>query len=360
MTAYRLGRRFLFRLEPERAHALVLAGLGVASRSRVALASLERAYAVHDERLAVRAFGLEFRNPLGLAAGLDKDAVAIPALLATGFGFVEVGSVTARAQPGNPRPRLFRLVEDEALVNRMGFNNLGAEAMAARLTAWRARGERSGAIVGVNVGRSRAAGEDAGATLDDYEASLRTLWGLADYLALNVSSPNTPGLRDLQRPQRLAELLGLVAGLNEELGRWPVLLKIAPDLDDAELADIVAAATSAGTSGIIATNTTAAREGLLSPAAGESGGLSGRPLARRSLAVLERLRALTDLPLVSVGGIFTAADALERLVAGADLIQIYTSFVYRGPGVVGQVLRGVVAELDRRGLQSVSELRGAA
>ncbi len=361
MVVYPLARKTLFRLDAETAHRLTLRGLALASRSHVALASLERAYAITDPRLAVSAFGLDFPNPLGLAAGLDKDGVAIPALAAIGFGAVEVGSVTAMPQAGNPKPRLFRLVDDEAIINRMGFNNRGASVMAPRLDELRASrraGRGTAALVGVNVGRSRAASEEQ--TLSDYELSLRQLWRRADYLALNVSSPNTPGLRDLQRPQQLAGLLELVAGLRAELGAWPVVVKIAPDLDDAELVDVTQAAEAGGASGIIATNTTLARDGVAGPVAAEAGGLSGRPLARRSLAVLLRLRELTELPLVSVGGIFSAQDALERLAAGADLLQLYTSFIYRGPAVVGEVLRGVLAELEARGLTNVSALRGAS
>lgn len=370
MVVYPLARSALFRLDAEAAHRLTLRGLALASRSHVALASFARSYAVTDPRLNVSAFGLEFPNPLGLAAGLDKDGEAIRALSALGFGAVEVGSVTASAQSGNPKPRLFRLVDEEAIINRMGFNNHGAAAMAQRLRAHSAAarggladpaiGAAAGfrARIGVNVGRSRAAGEDQ--TLTDYELSLRQLWRRADYLALNVSSPNTPGLRDLQRPQQLAALLDLATRLRAELGRWPVLVKIAPDLDDAELVDVTQAAVSGGAAGIIATNTTLQREGVSGPTAAETGGLSGRPLAQRSLAVLSRLRELTELPLVSVGGIFSAQDAVERLAAGADLLQLYTSFIYRGPAVIGEVLRGVLAELDRLGLPNVAALKGAS
>lgn len=355
MRLYPPARRLLFRLDAEAAHTLVLRGLALASRSQLALASLERAYAVLDPRLKVTAFGLEFPNPLGLAAGMDKDGVALSALAATGFGFVEAGSVTAVAQPGNPRPRLFRLPRDEAIVNRMGFNNRGAAAMAQRLTLWRAGPRRSGCLVGVNVGRSRPASESQAAA--DYEVSLRELWGLADYLALNVSSPNTPGLRDLQRPARLAELLALADALRAELGPWPLLVKIAPDLDDAELAEVVSVCEGQQASGIIATNTTLAREGTTDARAAEAGGLSGKPLAARALRVLERLRALSDLPIVAVGGIFSAEDALARFAAGADLLQVYSAFVYRGPGVVSEILRGLLAEVERRGLAGVEELR---
>lgn len=357
MRLYPPARRLLFRLDAEAAHSLSVRGLALASRSQVALASLKRAYALDDPRLSVTAFGLRFPNPLGLAAGMDKDGVALAALAAIGFGFVEVGSVTAVAQAGNLKPRLFRLPEDEAIVNRMGFNNRGAQAMARRLESWSAGPKIGGSLVGVNVGRSRTA--DDASTVADYEVSLRRLWGLADYLALNVSSPNTPGLRDLQRPARLAELLALVATLRAELGPWPALVKIAPDLDDAELAEVACVARDSQASGIIATNTTLSREGVTGANAAEAGGLSGKPLTGRALAVLARLRELSDLPLVAVGGIFSADDAIVRLAAGADLLQLYTAFVYRGPGVVGEILRGLLAEVERRGLANVMDLRGA-
>lgn len=352
--SYRTVRPLLYRLEPERAHHLVMTGLGLASRNAGALAALRALHDVRDPRLEVRAFGLVFPNPLGLAAGLDKDAVAVPALAALGFGAVEVGSVTALPQPGNPAPRLFRLVADEALVNRMGFNNAGAEVLARRLAAWRERGALP--PVGVNVGKSRAAPVEA--AIGDYDASLRTVWNVADYLVLNVSSPNTPGLRSLQDRAPLTALLRHVRGLQEEMGPRPVLLKIAPDLSDAALEEVAAIAMAEGVAGLIATNTTVERPPLVSPAAAETGGLSGRPLARRSLEVLRVLRASTSLPIVSVGGIFEADDAILRLEAGADLLQLYTAMIYCGPGIAKQILRGVLAELERRGLAHVSELGG--
>lgn len=356
MDLYAPAKRILFRLDPERAHHIVMGGLAIASRA-VSLPRLAAAFGPPpDPRLAVEAFGLRFANPLGLAAGLDKDGVAFPALAAMGFGSVELGSVTAAPQPGNPRPRLFRLVEDEALINRMGFNNAGAAALAARLAAVTRR--PGGAVLGVNVGKSRAASVESAA--DDYRASFEAVWDVADYLVVNVSSPNTPGLRTLQRTEPLLELLGVAADLRAARGPKPVLVKLAPDLDDEELADLTDAAVGAHASGLVATNTTVARDGLVSAHREEAGGLSGRPLARRSLEVLEKLRSRTDLPIVSVGGIWDASDALERLAAGADLLQLYTAFVYRGPGVVREILAGISAELDRRGLGSVRQLAGRA
>jgi dihydroorotate dehydrogenase len=350
---YRAVRRALFRLDPERAHGVVIGGLAWAGRSVLAVRALERVYALHDPRLEVEAFGLRFPSPIGLAAGLDKDGVAVRAFAALGFGHLELGSVTARPQPGNPRPRLFRLVGDEAIINRMGFNNRGAAAMAGRLLRLRAAGAVD-VPLGINVGKSRAVPlEDA---IDDYERALRSVWAVADYLALNVSSPNTPGLRRLQERGPLEALLGLADRLQDELGPKPVLLKIAPDLTRDQLLEVAELAERSGTAGLIATNTTIARTGLHSPLAGEAGGLSGRPLAAASLAALRVLRSATRLPLVSVGGVFDGADVVERLEAGATLVQVYTAFIYRGPGMLRGAHRDVLAALDRRGLANVAEL----
>lgn len=373
---YSLAKPLLFRLDAERAHDLTLGALRLASHSELLPHALHRACAHADPRLITRAFGLTFPNPLGLAAGLDKNGVAVPALAALGFGSVEVGSVTAQAQAGNPRKRLFRLVEDEALINRMGFNNAGADAVARNLRAARGRLKRPPTdsssvtnpavlvggrfrppptVVGVNVGKSRVV-ELADAP-DDYRQALNAVWNVADYLVINVSSPNTPGLRSLQQREPLVRLLKVTAALAVELGPRPVLLKLSPDLAVGEIDELVAVAHGTGVAGLIATNTTVERSGLRSPNAVESGGLSGLPLRRRAVEVLEHLRAQTELPIVSVGGVASAEDAVERLRAGADLLQLYTALIYRGPGLVGELLRGLLRELDRRGLNNVSELR---
>jgi len=350
---YPAARRALFRLDPERAHAVVMGGLAAAGRSVLVPRLLARAYGAHDPRLAVRAFGLSFPSPVGLAAGLDKDGVAVRGLAALGFGHLELGTVTAQPQAGNPPPRLFRLVEDGALINRMGFNNAGSRRLAERL----ARLRDAGAVpvpIGVNVGKSRAAPvEDAA---QDYERGLRDVWDVADYLAVNVSSPNTPGLRSLQERGPLEALLTLVDRLQGELGRKPVLLKIAPDLTDRALVGVAEIAEAHDLAGLIATNTTVAREGLLSAHASETGGLSGRPLAARTLAVLRLLQAHTALPIVSVGGIATGAQVVERLAAGASLVQIYTAFIYGGPGLVRAMNAAVLEAMERAGVASVSEL----
>ncbi|MEJ2359310.1 MAG: quinone-dependent dihydroorotate dehydrogenase [Deinococcales bacterium] len=350
---YDTARLLLFRLDPERAHDLVLGGLHWAGRSALALRLLERSYGAHDPRLAVEAFGLRFPSPIGLAAGLDKDGVAVRALAAVGFGHLELGTVTARAQPGNPRPRLFRLVEDQAIINRMGFNNRGADALVDRL----ARVRRNGGVgvpLGVNVGKSRVVPLEEAVL--DYDRALRAAWPVADYLALNVSSPNTPGLRRLQEREPLEALLGLARHLKDELGPRPVLLKIAPDLTRDQLLELAEVAERFGVDGLIATNTTVAREGLRSPRAGEAGGLSGRPLAATSLAVLRTLKEATRLPLVSVGGVWSGADVIERLEAGATLVQVYTAFIYRGPGLLASAHREVLGALERRGLDRVGAL----
>jgi len=304
---------------------------------------LRRWLAPRDPVLRVRALGLEFPGPLGLAAGFDKDARGTRGLAALGFGFVEVGTVTARAQSGNPAPRMFRLPADRALVNRMGFNNAGAAAAADRLRPSRGRGRETGrgpsrAVVGVNIGKTRAVPESQAAA--DYAASARTVAGVADYVVVNVSSPNTPGLRDLQAADRLRPVLVAVRSAldaSANRARVPLLVKIAPDLADADVDAIADLALELGLDGIIATNTTVSRDGLASSAAevaaAGAGGLSGPPLRARSLAVLRRLRARAGdrLVLIAAGGIETPDDAWERLQAGATLVQAYTGFVYGGP-----------------------------
>jgi dihydroorotate dehydrogenase len=294
----------------------------------------------------VRALGLDLPSPLGLAAGFDKDAAHLDALTALGFGFVEVGTVTAEPQAGNPRPRMFRLPADRALVNRMGFNNAGADAAAARL----ARPRDRGSVVGVNIGKTKTA-QDAAA---DYRASASRLAPLADYLVINVSSPNTPGLRDLQAVDELRALIVTVRDAVAAAGRpIPLLVKIAPDLADADVDAIADLAVEVGLDGLVATNTTVSRDGLetdrASVAAAGAGGLSGAPLADRSLAVLRRLRDRVgeDMVLVSVGGVETPQDAWARLQAGATLVQAYTAFVYGGPLWPARMQRGL-ARLARQ------------
>lgn len=356
---YRLARPFLFRLDAEHAHELTIGGLAFISRHPGLQRLSSWMWRLRDDRLHSNVFGLDFSNPLLLAAGMDKNGVAVPAWAAMGFGGAELGTVTMVPQDGNPKPRLFRVKQDGGVINRMGFNNEGAGPLAERL----GRLDRKeagleagpdGFVVGVNVGKSRVRSLDEAA--EDYRASLELLWPVADYLVLNVSSPNTPGLRQLQERDRLKELLAVTDDLRARDPK-PVLLKIAPDLSNAELADICDLASETGLSGLIATNTTISRDGL-STDPGEQGGLSGRPLAARSMEVLRFMRARTDLPLISAGGIWTAQDAVDRIRAGASLLQLLTPLIYHGPGFVKQVQQGLLREIEREGVNSVAELVG--
>jgi len=345
---YRLFFRLVLRrLDPERVHGLAASLLRHAGGVGLLRDVLGRTLGRRDGVLRVRALGLDFPSPLGVAAGLDKNATWFEGLAALGFGFVEVGTVTAQAQPGNPRPRVFRLVNDRALVNRMGFPNTGAEAVATTLAA-----RRPHPVVGVNIGKTKVATMDGAG--EDYRQSARVLARHADFLVLNVSSPNTPGLRDIQAAS--GRLASLVAAVREELDattpRVPLLVKIGPDLTDSEVDAIADQAVALGLDGLVAVNTTTTREGLGvragSPQAAESGGLSGVPLKVRALEVLERLnaRAGEDLVLVAAGGIDTPEDAWERILAGASLVQAYTAFVYGGPVWPHRMNRGL-AKLAR-------------
>lgn len=352
MAGYSWLSAALFRAaDPERAHRLAVTAL----RSRLVPAPRVPV----DARLQVNALGLEFPNPIGMAAGFDKDAEVPDALLRMGFGFVEIGTVTPKAQPGNPRPRMFRLPEDEAVINRLGFNNAGHEAALARL------GRRAGrpGIVGVNVG----ANKDAHDRLADYVAGIQAFAAVASYFTVNVSSPNTPGLRDLQAAQALDDLLARVSEARDAAsaahGRQvPVLLKVAPDLDDEEIADIARIVLARGIDGLVVSNTTIGRPELAAAAREESGGLSGRPLFERSTVVLARLRTLVgpELPIIGVGGIATGDDAFQKLAAGATLVQLYTAMIYRGPWIATHVARELAARLEQEGIESVSDLSGRA
>jgi dihydroorotate dehydrogenase len=342
--AERVALAALRALDPETAHGLALAAL------RAGLGP--RPGPITSPRLATRLAGLALPNPLGLAAGFDKNAVAAGPLLRAGFGFVEVGAATPRPQPGNPRPRLFRLAEDRAAINRLGFNNDGAAAIAARLAR-----PRSSGVVGLNLGANKASADRAA----DFAEVLAVAGGVIDFATVNVSSPNTERLRDLQGPAALDGLLAGVMAANAALARpLPVFLKIAPDLDPAELVDVVAVALERGVTGIVATNTTTAREGLSSPSRAEAGGLSGRPLFARSTRTLARVALLTEgrLPLVGVGGVASAADAYAKLRAGATAVQLYTGLVYGGLGLVAAILRGLDALLAADGLASAAEAVG--
>lgn len=332
-------RHLLSRLDPETAHhagMLVIRAAGIWPLDRAT-----RALTAPDPALAVHALGLSFDSPFGVAAGFDKNVLGVRGLGALGFGHVEVGTVTAIAQEGNPRPRLFRLIADRAVINRMGFNNSGADAAVPRLERLRRR--RPQTIVGVNIGKSRVV--DVADATSDYVRSATLLAPLADYLAVNVSSPNTPGLRGLQAVETLAPLLRAV---RDAAGATPMLVKIAPDLPDDEVEAIARLAVELGLQGLIATNTTISRAGLHTDddtvAAAGAGGLSGAPLKRRSLEVLRLVRAVvpTEFCVISVGGVETAEDVRQRMDAGANLVQGYTAFLYRGPLWARQINRGLI------------------
>ncbi|MER3439096.1 MAG: dihydroorotate dehydrogenase (quinone), partial [Chloroflexota bacterium] len=319
-SVYELTKPVIFRLDPETTHERAISLLRRISASPRACDALRRRYQLEDPRLEVRLFGKTFPNPLGIAAGFDKNGVAVPALLALGFGSVEVGTVTPLPQPGNPRPRLFRLPEDEALINRLGFPGEGMDAVARHLTA---TAERNG-VLGINIGPNRAA-VDAGTADLDCVAALRRLARFAAYVVINVSSPNTARLRELQGKAALAHLLGAVMdAARAEPVPPPVLVKVSPDLSENELNDVLDVATALDLSGIVATNTTVARPPhLRSRHKDEPGGLSGRPLAPKTLAVVRHIAARTHgaLPIIAVGGIFTGDDVLSAIAAGASLVQ---------------------------------------
>ncbi|WP_211247185.1 quinone-dependent dihydroorotate dehydrogenase [Meiothermus cerbereus] len=345
---------WLFRQDPEGIHERVMHLLAWLGQRGPSLELIRQLFSLRDPRLEVSAFGLRFPNPIGLAAGFDKNAVAVRTWAALGFGHVEIGSVTALPQPGNPRPRLFRLPQDQALINRMGFNNEGAQAVAARLARLQETFGRPPVPLGINLGKSRVTPLEEAP--QDYLQSLSRLWPYGDYFAINVSSPNTPGLRALQDKDRLEELLAALAGFVQ--GQKPLLLKIAPDLTWEQIDEILALVEQYRLSGLIATNTTTARSGLQTPI-DEVGGLSGKPLRARSLEVLKYLHAQLQgrLPIVSVGGIFSAEDVWERLSNGATLVQVYTGLVYEGPFLLKKLCRGLLERMEREGIASLAQLK---
>lgn len=354
-----LARPVFGAIDPERAHDLAISSLKLAQTTGV----LRCAAGGDDPRLAVGLFGLAFPNPLGMAAGFDKHGEVPDALVALGFGFAEIGTVAPRPQPGNPRPRVFRLAGDRAVINRYGFNTQGHDAVRAHLEARRGHG-----VLGVNIGANKDASDRAA----DYVAGVDCFAGIADYFTVNISSPNTPGLRDLQHEQALEDLLSRVSAARDRqadrIGRpVPLLLKIAPDLEDPDLDGIAGAVTRHRFDGVIVSNTTLSRVGLSRAGisdrhASEAGGLSGRPLFRRSTVVLARLRRrlASEIPIVGVGGIDSAETAYEKIRAGAALVQVYTGLVYGGLGLVGDIKRGLVRQLDRDGFGAIGDAVGTA
>ncbi len=356
-----LFRLFFRRMDPERAHHLAFGWIRLAARLPLLRTALAAVLARPPAALRVTAFGLPMAGPFGMAAGFDKNATGIDGLGMLGFDHVEIGTVTGRPQPGNPPQRLFRLLPDRALINRMGFNNDGAEAVAARLAA---RRPVFRPVLGVNIGKTKVVPEDEAA--GDYVTSTEALAGHADYLVVNVSSPNTPGLRNLQAVGHLRPLLTAVRAAADRAvpdRRVPLLVKIAPDLDDADIDAVADLAVELGLDGIIATNTTVSRDGLRAPAAltAETGGLSGAPLRERSLEVLRRLHARVGdrVTLVGAGGVADAEDAWQRILAGATLVQGYTAFVYRGPFWARGIHRGLAARLAASPYATLADAVGA-
>jgi dihydroorotate dehydrogenase len=369
-------RPVLFSRESETVHNETIEALAWMSR-HPAFCDLAASFCEAPE-LPVHLWGLRFPNPVGLAAGMDKQAVAAPIWPALGFGFSELGGVTQLAQPGNPAPRMFRLVSEEALINRMGFNNPGADAIAQTLGQWKASGRWPVHPVGINLGKSKLTALENAA--EDYAYSFRALWGLADFFVVNVSSPNTPNLRQLQDREALRDILLQLHSVQNELlatkspmvgassasaGRKPILVKVAPDLSWEALDDIVGLVESCQLSGIVATNTTLARPESSDPALqgllAETGGLSGRPLKRRSTEVVRHLyRQLQGrVPIIGVGGIFTAEDAWEKIQAGASLVQVYSGLVYEGPTLCRDIVSGLKEKVAAAGLRSISEAVGS-
>jgi dihydroorotate dehydrogenase len=363
-SMYRLVRPLLFALPPHAAHALGLLALAPLEHAGPLRALVRTRTAPPDARLVTRAMGLDFPSPLGLAAGFDKNALRPRALAALGFGFLEIGTITAQAQGANPRPNLFRLVADRALVNRLGFPNKGAAAVAARLLA--AGGPAAAGVpVGVSIGKSRAVPLDPiEPAIDDYLTSFREARRVADFVVVNVSSPNTKDLRALQGPALSRALLSALAAENRALGPKPLLVKIAPDLSDEEIEALLEVVEQVGLDGVVAVNTTIRREGLASsPAeieAAGAGGLSGPPLRPRALAVVRRIRARLGgrAAVIGAGGIERAEHAMDFIRAGADLVQVYTGFIYEGPGLPAAIARGLSERVAAAGARSIADLRG--
>ncbi len=350
MSVYRLVRPALFQAaDPESAHRQTLSALAWMAEQPWA-GRLDRLFGYTDPRLASKLWGITWPNPVGVAAGFDKNAEAVMAWEHLGFGSVEVGTVTRHAQPGNPPPRLFRLAEDEAAINRMGFNNNGADALVERLT-----GREPRIPLGINLGKSKLTPLESAS--DDYLYSFERLYGLGDYFVVNVSSPNTPGLRELQAADRLGEILARLQSAN--LRNKPLLVKIAPDLGLEAIDAVVDLCTEHRLAGVIATNTTIGRTGLKSRLE-EAGGLSGKPLQARSTEVIAHIYQRTNgqLPIIGVGGIFTGEDAWEKITSGASLIQVYTGWIYEGPWMVRQILKTLSAKLDTSKLANLSDAVG--
>jgi dihydroorotate dehydrogenase len=361
MLYKKLAKPILFRMDPEKAHHLTIKGLHLMASIPGGKTWLKSSYGVsYSPSIAQTLWGIEFMNPIGLAAGLDKNAKAVEGFSQLGFGFMEVGTITPKPQAGNELPRLFRLPEDEALINRMGFNNVGIEEMAQNLQ----KAGKKNIPVAVNIGKNKVTPNEHAE--DDYRACIRGLYELGDFFVVNISSPNTPDLRNLQHGNDLNRLLDAVKdeiGLQQEKHRHPgkpVLVKIAPDLTDNELELTVRSIMESGFSGIIATNTTLDRNGLKHPHKIQAGGLSGKPLKARSTEVIRKVYRLTEgkLPIIGSGGIFTAQDAYDKIRAGASLVEVYSALIYEGPGLLGKMNEGLKELLKKDGFTHISQAVG--
>lgn len=324
-------------MDPETAHHRVTYGLSVVNKIWGGKSILKSSFCVEDSRLERELFGLKFKNPIGLAAGFDKNAEYVEELANLGFGFIEIGTVTPKPQAGNEQPRMFRLVKDEGLINRMGFNNQGVDVAVERLKHLK---NKNGVLIGGNIGKNKVTPNEK--AIDDYVYCFHALYDYVDYFVVNVSSPNTPGLRDLQEKGPLTQILNELQTLNETKAQQkPILLKIAPDLTDSQLDDIIDIVAETKIAGVIATNTTISREGLQSDAnlVNEAGGVSGKPLTDRSTEVIKYLSTHSEgaFPIIGVGGIHSAEDAIDKLEAGASLVQLYTGFIYEGPGLIKRI-----------------------
>jgi dihydroorotate dehydrogenase len=357
-------RPLLFRKDPEGSHEMILAFL---AKTESFSGILEKIYNVDDARLRVKIGPLALANPVGLAAGFDKNAVAPRAIASFGFGFMEIGAITAQAQPGNPKPRLYRLPEDDALINRLGFNNEGAAAIAAKLARRRAHGGLPKIPLGMNIGRTKIV--ETKDAVADFLACFEQLYPHGDFFTLNVSSPNTPNLRELQEKNLLRELLSTVQEKNRDLATRakdkpkPVFVKIAPDMEFSQVDEIIEVVEAAQLTGIVATNATAfMREHLKSPNGPEPGGLSGRPITAKVTSFISHIHKETRgrLPIIGVGGIFNSDDAYEKIKAGASAVQIYTGWIYEGPGAVKRINLGLRRLLERDGLKHISDAVGVA
>ncbi|MBO4960978.1 MAG: quinone-dependent dihydroorotate dehydrogenase [Flavobacteriales bacterium] len=346
MNLYKIfARPILFRHQAETAHSLTFKGLKILQKIPFALSIMRSMYARHDKRLEREVFGIKFPSPVGLAAGLDKDAELYDVLYSMGFAFVEIGTITPKAQPGNPAPRLFRLISDKAIINRMGFNNSGVEAAVERL-----RRRKTPVVIGGNIGKNKVTPNEE--AVSDYLKCFDALYPYVDYFAVNVSSPNTPNLRALQEKEPLKALLASLMKRNgEKPSPKPILLKIAPDLTCEQLDDIIEIVDEVGVSGVIATNTTIGRDLLFNTPASRveeigAGGLSGQPLTEKSTEIIRYLhtRSGGSFPIIGVGGIMTADDAIEKIKAGASLVQLYTGFVYEGPTLIKSIEKAIIEE----------------